>query len=313
MIVLSSSRTALEHYQERYDDVVRDSELTEQDYRDIVSAHDRHHRTLNQLGETLRIRGLTIRHANPRLNQPTFEDASLVISVGGDGTVLSTTRATPFNVPLLPLRSAPSSDGVLCRYDYDEIDKLARDVTDQRYQVVEWTLLKLRYRNQTEVALNDILIGAEKSMKVARFSVDCHGRTEEQRSSGLVISTGAGSTGWYKNIKKQHLKTGFASIDNTLSPVYDWAAQHFFTFAPGRREAWFTNRELLSETGVRCSQGTLTDGDVMHITSRMNVNGIISVDGDDEERLFDFPRGATATIELADQTLSVVHPATNPD
>lgn len=307
-VVLSSSKTALEHYRDRYSDVEQESDLTNKDYSAVVKAHDRHYQTMDRLARKLGQNGVSIKKARPKQGDNIFNKATFVISVGGDGTVLSTTRAVDFKVPVLPLRSTPSSNGGLCRYDYNELNTVVDDVINEEYVLQNWTLLKLKYKDHEEVALNDILVGPKKSMNVGRFVVQFHNHTEEHRSSGMVITTGAGSTGWYKNIKKQHLKTGIQWVDNPLSAPYDQMADYLYTFSPERREAWFTNRELLQEQGIQYGQGTLNEDDKLIITSRMNVDGAISIDGDDQERLFSFPRGAQAQIGLADETLSVAHP-----
>ena len=59
---------------------------------------------------------------------------------------------------------------------------------------------------QRLLAVNDLFIGARTHVS-ARYRLRYQGREEDQSSSGLIVSTGAGSTGWYRS-----LLTGAAGI-----------------------------------------------------------------------------------------------------
>ena len=59
---------------------------------------------------------------------------------------------------------------------------------------------------QRLLAVNDLFIGARTHVS-ARYRSAYQGREEDQSSSGLIVSTGAGSTGWYRS-----LLTGAAGV-----------------------------------------------------------------------------------------------------
>jgi len=59
---------------------------------------------------------------------------------------------------------------------------------------------------QRLLAVNDLFVGARTHVS-ARYRLRYKGLDEDQSSSGLIISTGAGSTGWYRSIP-----TGAAGI-----------------------------------------------------------------------------------------------------
>lgn len=52
---------------------------------------------------------------------------------------------------------------------------------------------------QELTAFNDIFVGP-KTYTSARYHIEQAGQGEDQSSSGIIISTGAGSTGWMKSI-----------------------------------------------------------------------------------------------------------------
>ena len=52
---------------------------------------------------------------------------------------------------------------------------------------------------QALLALNDLFIG-QRTHTSARYTIHYDNREEDQSSSGVIVSTGAGSTGWYRSI-----------------------------------------------------------------------------------------------------------------
>src|SRR6185295_19176124 len=52
---------------------------------------------------------------------------------------------------------------------------------------------------QKLLAFNDLFIGARTHIS-ARYRIEFRGRSENQSSSGLIVSTVAGSTGWMSSI-----------------------------------------------------------------------------------------------------------------
>lgn len=124
------------------------------------------------------------------------EKVHLVISAGGDGTVLATAA---YNVATqqLNLKTDSSSSGVLC-HDISCLKK----VLAGKYKIESWTrqwvLLDGHYVGQ---ALNEVCIGEYlKFSKTARYLLTYQWRKKThsayQKDSGIVIATGTGSTGW---------------------------------------------------------------------------------------------------------------------
>lgn len=52
---------------------------------------------------------------------------------------------------------------------------------------------------QTIDAVNDLFIGIQ-SHASARYRIEYRKQVENQSSSGVIVSTGAGSTGWYRSV-----------------------------------------------------------------------------------------------------------------
>jgi hypothetical protein len=116
--------------------------------------------------------------------------------------------------------------------------------------------------------VNDLLIGA-KSHTSALYEIEFQGVKEAQSSSGLIVSTGLGSTAWLKSIVTGSL--GIANAvghrqGNDYEPM-PWDTDHLI----------FAVREPF---GSRASQTTLLYGEideseVLTLRSRMPDNGVI--------------------------------------
>ena len=150
---------------------------------------------------------------------------------------------------------------------------------------------------QRLLAFNDLFIGATSHVS-ARYKITHNNKTEEQSSSGIIVSTQAGSTGWlssifnmsfgiHKFIEKDHSKKKYAKIkDNQLM------------FAV--REPFASKR-----TQVETTAGIITERSKLVIQSFMSNNGLIFSDGIETDFL-KFNSGAVATIGIAAEKANLV-------
>jgi hypothetical protein len=158
---------------------------------------------------------------------------------------------------------------------------------------------------QMLLAVNDLFVG-QRTHVSARYRLIHNGREEDQSSSGIIISTGAGATGWYRSVV-----TGAAGIVASITGEeqvravrdryrFDWEARYLV----------FSVREpFVSKTsGAEIVHGRIEADASLEIVSQMPQNGVIFSDGIEEDRL-DFNSGTIARISLADRTLRLVVPA----
>ena len=149
------------------------------------------------------------------------------------------------------------------------------------------------YKRQTLYAVNDLFIGP-KTHATARYEIR-HGQAHEtQWSSGIIVSTGLGSTGWMRSIY-----TGAMAIAQlqgaTQPPAYQsmpWNSSHLM----------FAVREPFIS---RASQANIVTGEVTEkekliLESHMPENGIIFSDGIEADFLA-FNAGSVASIGVADR------------
>jgi hypothetical protein len=148
---------------------------------------------------------------------------------------------------------------------------------------------------QTLLAVNDLFVG-QRSHVSARYALALGDQLETQSSSGVIISTGLGSTGWLKSILAgatgvvRALSEGAAAIP--VQGPFAWDASYLY----------FSVREPFPSkaTGSSLVFGKITQARPLRIASQMPENGVIFSDGIESDFL-EFNAGMEARIELADR------------
>lgn len=144
------------------------------------------------------------------------QNPDVVISYGGDGTLLSAEREYP-GIPKLPIRNSQ-----ICNKCTDHEDKLIlkklleNELKIKEYQKLETTVLYRKF-----YALNDFVIRNSDPTHTIRFKMN---RGSLLIGDGIVISTPFGSTGYFKSITDETFKDGFGiAFNNTTektSPIF---------------------------------------------------------------------------------------------
>ncbi len=196
--------------------------------------------------------------------------------------------------PLIGVNPEPSRwDGLLLPFEPAHLSVLLDEVAHEKRPTQSITMAEARLSDgQTLRAVNDLFIGP-RSHTSALYDIAVGARSEHQSSSGVIVSTGLGSTAWLKSVITGSMAlacaTGRAHTTAAYQPVA-WNAEHL-TFAV--REPFPT----------RHSQTTLVYGDVtaaqpLKLRSRMPDNGVIFSDGMEADFLR-FTAGIEATISVA--------------
>ncbi|MBI4095410.1 MAG: NAD(+)/NADH kinase [DPANN group archaeon] len=283
-VLLSAKQTAYEYFKRENDNLAEI--LSAEDLATIKAGHDEHYAALNHVRKVLESLGIPYQRVyQPYAAFEEFKGRDLVISVGGDGTVLNTAHYITDETPVLTVKSDGRSKGALCLFDATEFQRIIEDIVSDNHKTELWTRVEGRLGNKTDLALNDILVGPKYSPGAARYNIRFSDTEEKQISSGVITSTGAGSTGWYVNI-----------------------AGNNGTFSRTAQELRFIAREYRTDAGYTLTKGTLGPSDVLEIRSLMNIDGIVSFDGDTQKRMHSFARGETIQMRISDKPLHVVVP-----
>ncbi len=173
---------------------------------------------------------------------------------------------------------------------------VVQDVFKKRRQIKDVSMAKAALNDgQVIYAVNDLFIG-QRTHVSSRYHIQLGGRHEYQSSSGVIVSTGLGSTGWLKSIL-----TGAANIANGISDQKIKVQQE-------RSLPWnidylyFSVREPFPSktSGADIVFGKVTKRSPLKILSQMPENGVIFSDGVEGDYL-QFNSGIEATITIAEK------------
>lgn len=121
----------------------------------------------------------------------------LVISVGGDGTLLESSHYCEKS-PLLGVNSdEKSSIGALCVANASTFKETLQKIYEGMFKPAPVKRLAISIDKQDIdiCALNDILFCHKNPASLSRYIISLNGVAEKHRSSGLWVATPAGSTG----------------------------------------------------------------------------------------------------------------------
>ena len=131
-----------------------------------------------------------------------LEKADLVVTVGGDGTMLRASQYLRRGQPIVGVNSAPkTSFGHYCLSYAADFERVLFDIHEGFIEPSPLLRLKLTLDGEQlePLVLNEILITHQHPAGTSRYQLT-HGRfSEQQRGSGLIISTPAGSTGFLRS------------------------------------------------------------------------------------------------------------------
>ena len=263
------------------------------DFSDYQLEHDEYSRAVSAAAAILQQAG---RLQLDRQYVPNFifGKEEIVVVVGQDGLVANTLKYLD-GQPLLGVNPSPRRwDGVLLPFLVPDLAKVVPEVIKGRRPHKDISMAGVQLNNgQTLLAVNDFFIG-QKTHVSARYQIRYGEQEENHSSSGIIISTGLGSTGWFKSIL-----AGAAGVVNSVSGQtlpenlqgkFDWDAQYLY----------FSVREPFPSraTAAKLIFGKITPEQPLKVLSQMAENGVIfRIEND----FLDFNSGSTATITLANR------------
>ena len=151
---------------------------------------------------------------------------------------------------------------------------------------------------QTLLAFNDLFVGARSHVS-ARYEIGFRDARETHSSSGVIISTGAGSTDWMSSIfnMTSEMASFFGMRNGVSRPAMQWNEDRLL----------FVVREPFASrhSSATIVAGWIEDGVTLRVESQMPTGGVIFSDGVEADFL-NFNSGAEATIEIAPQKARLV-------
>ena len=218
----------------------------------------------------------------------------IVLAVGQDGVVSNTAKYLR-EQPLIGVNPDPDSyEGVLLPWRVDQTAAVIARVRKENASIQQVTLARAATNDGRElIAFNDLFIG-QAGHASALYEIFHGGRQEMQSSSGIIISTGAGSTGWMRSVYTGAQRVaGLVQHRHEIEPVLPALDRSADELLYAVREPWPSRK-----TGTELVFGTVSPGQPLEVHSRMATNGVIFSDGIEWDYL-EFNSGTHATITTA--------------
>lgn len=230
-----------------------------------------------------------------------FGPDDVVVALGQDGLVANTMKYLD-GQPLIGVNPDPRRfDGVLLPFAPNDVTSILAEVLARRRAVKSVTMARAALSDGQELyAVNDLFVGP-KSHTSARYEIALKEQRETQSSSGIIISTGLGSTAWMRSVL-----TGAAMIAHAQS---EQTKVEGFKAVPW--DAPFLRFAVREPFPSVATQAHLVFGQAdkrspLIVRSLMAENGVIFSDGVESDFL-EFTSGVTATISVADRVGQLVH------
>jgi hypothetical protein len=219
-----------------------------------------------------------------------FASQDLVVAVGQDGLVANLAKYLA-DQPVIGVDPEPGRNpGVLVRFRAASVATLLPAVVAGQATLQPRTMVAARLDDGQELlGLNEVYIGHDSHQSARYLVTTVDGRGERQSSSGVVVGTGTGATGWCASIAAERSWSG-------ILPGPDQESLAWFV-----REAWPS-----PATGVSLTAGTLGPGEALRLVSESE-RLVVFADGVESDHLA-LTWGQQVTVGLATRRLQLVVP-----
>jgi NAD kinase len=250
----------------------------------LEAAHHRVHVTVAEVEAHIPLAWRRNRVPRVELDRFLFEPEDTIVVVGQDGLVANVAKYL-VEQPVIGINPTPEAfDGVLVPHRLEEGVRLLEPVARREIEPMRRSMVSVVLDDgQTLCALNELFLG-HRSHQSARYELSLGEESATHSSSGVIVTTGTGATGWARSIQRQR-------------------PSHIELPAPSEaRLAFFVREAFPSQTtSTELSEGLLEANAALELVSRME-SGVIFGDGIESDYLrFDW--GTRATVRLAERGL----------
>lgn len=300
--IIIRDKTRLEQLIERFNSKAQAKfyiERSEGDFEYYEVENNTFYESLNKVQETIskRLKYKVI----DRSFLPTyiFTEQDLVVVIGQDGLVANTAKYVN-GLPIIGVNpDSERYDGILLKHTPDVLDTVIKNVLKGDFETKQVTMAKAQLNDgQTLLAFNDFYIGADSHVS-SRYDIEFKGKKERQSSSGIIVSTGAGSTGWLSSIfnMANNINRQKSNREKQQQSLIDWEDEKLV----------FVVREpfLSKVTQTDIGFGIITKRQTLKIESNMPTKGVIFSDGIESDFL-NFNSGSHVEIGIADEKANLI-------
>lgn len=294
-VVVVKSKTRLELLIERFNSKAQAKFYLERngdDFSGIVHEHDLFYKSLEQLNKLLFNLDSYKVIDKSFLSNYIFTKKDLIIGLGQDGLIANIAKYVK-GQPIVGFNPNPNIfDGVLLPYSTIDSSALASFMAGD-FNSKSVTMAKAIFTDGQELlAFNDFFIGP-KTHTSARYTIHFNQSTERQSSSGIIVSTGVGSTGWMSSVSNMVNGIGGNNISMEMGSESN--------------QLRFAVREpFKSQTStVNICHGLISNENKLIIESNMLDNGQVFSDGIIND-FIDFNMGQKVEISISEKKALLV-------
>lgn len=298
--IVVKNKTRLENLIERFNTKAQAKFYIERlggNFEDYVLEHDVFHDSLSkiqlQLSNTLKNKIVERAYLPNYL----FTEKNVIVVVGQDGLVANTAKYSK-GIPIVAVNPDKNRyDGILLPFDSTNFIYGIESVLNGNYSFSTMRFAEAQLNDgQRLLAFNDLFIGTSSHVS-ARYKISFNQNSEEHSSSGLIVSTKAGSTGWLSSVfNMAYGVTGLFEKDIKIKQPKLKDSDLLFAV----REPF---QSIRTQVGIVAGLIKMNKG--LTIESLMPLNGVIFSDGIETD-FMKFNSGTIATIGLAEEKAILV-------
>lgn len=297
------NKTRLEQLVERFNTKAQAKFYIEHsggDFADYELEHSNFQRSLEKVQKTL---SNQLKHKiveRKYLPNFLFSEKDIAIVVGQDGLVANTAKYVN-GLPILAINpDIERFDGFLLPFNPDNFEQGLLSALEGRASFKKVTMAEAQMNDgQKLLAFNDFFIGPSSHIS-ARYRITHQDKTENHSSSGIIVSTGAGSTGWLSSLinMTNGITSTFIKGTKGLRMKMKWEDNKLVFIV---REPFQSKYSEISLTA-----GLITNELKLRIESLMPSNGLIFSDGIEADFL-NFNSGSIVEIGIAKQKAMIIN------
>lgn len=227
-----------------------------------------------------------------------FQQEDVIVTLGQDGLVANTAKYVMAQ-PIVAVNPDPARfDGLLLPFLRGQARTAVESVIEATAKIRQVTLAEVKLDDgQRLLAFNDLFIGARSHVS-ALYRISCGTHAEVQSSSGVLVSTGAGSTGWLSSVFNMASSVACFRGGAPVEPMrMSWE---------DRRLIYVVREPFASRhSQVTMVAGVLQSGQELVLESLMPSGGVIFSDGMESD-FIQFNSGAVGTVRAAKQRARLV-------
>lgn len=228
-----------------------------------------------------------------------FREKDLIVACGPDGLFVNLAKYVDDQLVLTVNPDPNTVAGVLMLFQPSQVGETIKLIQKGKHRVERLPFVKAAIDDNRVVwAISDLFIG-RKDHIAARYELSFGRYRERQSSSGILIATGVGSTGWMRSIAAQLEGMTLNGQPHKLSSLP----------TPTSDELVFAVREPFPSpnTGTRLVTGRVTPGTALAVSSEMPDGGYVFSDGVVEKAVA-WNAGSVVTISVGERYVQRIVP-----